>query len=142
MEMATAHNAKFAKRPAAAALMAEAREREVKQKTAKLKAANRKSEGEIQPEIDDYLLSLGSRVWYIRCRMDVPTTFTREGIPDIIGGAFGTPFAWEIKVPGKKPTEEQRDELYWAACSGFKTAVIHSLNEAKAEIAAITAKLP
>ena len=146
-QRAAIHNAKvppvlLVKQPVAAALMAESREREVNQKTSRLKAANGKSEGQIQQEIDDFLASLGPRVWYVRCRMDVPTTFTREGIPDIIGGAFGTPFAWEVKVPGKKPTKEQRNELYWANCAGFKTAVIHSLEEAKAEIAAINARIP
>lgn len=86
--------------------------------------------GGIQDEIEDWLKSLGVRCAWIRQRTDKPTT-TKEGTPDFIGAINGFAFALEVKQPGKKPTSAQQAELHRWHCAGAKTAVVHSLAEAK-----------
>ena len=122
-----AHNGRI-KIQTAASLLAEAKEREVKKKTAKLRAANGKSEAEIQQEIADWLTS--RRIFFIRSRMDRATSVS-VGTPDFIGFSreFG-PFAIEVKKPGCKETREQAGQLLHAKLEGARVGIAHSLKEA------------
>ena len=122
-----AHNLRV--RPQPAALMAEAKERDTLKKTARLRAANGKSESEIQQSIAAYLDSHGRECFYVWHRMDQPTT-CRVGTPDFVGWIRGKPFALEVKRPGAKETREQAGELLRGQLAGAKVAVVHSLGEA------------
>ena len=122
-----AHNLRV--RPQPAALMAEAKERDILKKTDRLRAANGKSESEIQQSIAAYLDSHGRECFYVWHRMDQPTT-CRVGTPDFVGWIRGKPFALEVKRPGAKETREQAGELLRGQLAGAKVAVVHSLGEA------------
>ena len=122
-----AHNLRV--RPQPAALMAEAKERDTLKKTDRLRAANGKSESEIQQSIAAYLDSHGRECFYVWHRMDQPTT-CRVGTPDFVGWIRGRPFALEVKRPGAKETREQAGELLRGQLAGAKVAVVHSLGEA------------
>lgn len=122
--------AKLPKITTAASLMAEIMERETKKKTVNLRAANGKSEADIQQEIEDHLKSLGRECWFTRSRMDRATT-QRCGIPDFLIVWRGKPLAIEVKRPGCKETREQAGELLWFNLAGGTSAIVHSLQEAK-----------
>lgn len=123
------HNARVRplKIDTAASLLAESKERETKKKTAKLRAANGKSEAEIQQEIAAYLDSI--RAFYVWHRTDKPMT-ARVGTPDFVGISKGIGFAIEVKRPGFKPTVEQSGQLLHAKLEGARTGIAHSLEEA------------
>lgn len=114
----------------AVSLLAEAKERETKKKTARLQAANGKSESDIQNEIERHLQSLGHRCYFIRCRMNAPTTFTRQGVPDFLIVLDGQPIALEVKRRGQKESREQAGELLWFNLAGGRAGIVHSLAEA------------
>lgn len=89
----------------------------------------------IQDQIETWLKSLGTRAAWTRSRTDVPSTNT-VGTPDFIGGICDDekvtlPFAIEVKQPGRKPTQEQMNQLRRWELVGFRTAVVHSLDEFK-----------
>lgn len=102
---------------------------------------SRKSEADIQGEIEDYLRGLGHVCWFTRSRMDCPTT-NRPGTPDFIGILRGVPFTFEVKRPGCKETREQAGELLWFGLAGGTSAIVHSLAEAVATIAALPSSKP
>lgn len=129
-----AHNLRV--RPQPAALMAEAKERDTLEKTTRLRAANGKSEAEIQQSIAAYLDSHGRECFYVWHRMDQPTT-CRVGTPDFVGWIRGKPFALEVKRPGAKETREQAGELLRGQLAGARVAVVHSLAEAAKALAGI-----
>lgn len=83
----------------------------------------------IQDAIEAHLKTLVPKCWYVRARMDVPTT-VRKGVVDFNGWWNGKPFMMEVKRPGQKPTVEQSGELLWGKLAGAKTAVVYSLEEA------------
>ena len=97
-------------------------------------AKSEKSEAQIQIEIEGYLKSLGPTCYFVRCRMDVPSSYTRQGVPDFIGFYRGQPFALEVKKPGQKPTVEQSGDLLWAKIAGGLTGVVHSVEETAAAL--------
>ncbi len=121
-----AHNSRV-RMPTAASLLAEAKERETKKKTARLRAANGKLEAEIQQEIASYLDSI--RAFYVWHRTDKPMT-ARTGTPDFVGISKGIGFAIEVKRRGFKPTVEQSGQLLHAKLEGARTGIAHSLEEA------------
>ena len=129
-----AHNLRV--RPQPAALMAEAKERDTLEKTTRLRAANGKSEAEIQQSIAAYLDGHGRECFYVWHRMDQPTT-CRVGTPDFVGWIRGKPFALEVKRPGSKETREQAGELLRGQLAGARVAVVHSLAEAAKALAGI-----
>ena len=95
----------------------------------KFSSGPQKSEAEIQDEIEAFLKSLGRECYYVRARMDRPTT-TACGTPDFLGWINGKPFALECKRPGQKPTPAQVGALTWVELAGAKTAVVDSKQEA------------
>jgi hypothetical protein len=92
-----------------------------------------RAEDEIQEEIEDYLKSLGTECYYIRHRMDEPTT-CRTGVADFIGWYRGRPFSLEVKVPGKKTPPDQLGELAWARQAGAIARTVYSVEDVVAEL--------
>lgn len=86
-----------------------------------------RSERELQVQIETMLRRYGVHV--IRSRMDKRTT-TAKGTPDILFAVAGRAVAWEAKMPGKKPTQEQVDTLAAMSANGWITAVIDSYDQA------------
>jgi penicillin-binding protein-related factor A (putative recombinase) len=54
-----------------------------------------------------------------------------SGRPDLIGCYRGRAFAFEVKVPGGKPTELQLKQLKEWADSGAISAVVYSVDDVK-----------
>lgn len=83
-----------------------------------------------ESEIHDYILSYcHSRGWLaIHSRMDRRTT-TAKGISDFICITPKTVVFVECKMPGKKPTPEQRAFLTAIRVLGWPNAVVHSIDE-------------
>lgn len=86
--------------------------------------------GGIQEQIEEWMKTMTPIIWWDRKRTDVATT-SRIGVPDFVGVYKCHSFALEVKRPGQKPTVEQLGELKWMELAGAKTAVVHSLDEAK-----------
>lgn len=85
-------------------------------------------EREIQDQIEAFLRSLGPECYYVRSRMDKPTT-NAVGTPDFIGWYLGTPFAFEVKRKGRKPTPEQQAKLAWCHRAGaVNVCVVNSVD--------------
>ena len=87
-------------------------------------------EAEIQDSIETLLKSFGRDCYYVRSRMDKPTT-CKVGTPDFIGWLRGVPFQIEVKRPGGKATCEQRDELARGRSAGSASTIVYSLAEAE-----------
>lgn len=88
-------------------------------------------EREIQDQIEAFLRSLGPECYYVRSRMDKPTT-NAVGTPDFIGWYRGTPFAFEVKRKGRKPTPEQQAKLAWCHRAGaVNVCVVHSVDRVR-----------
>jgi hypothetical protein len=66
----------------------------------------------------------------IRSRTDKPTS-NNIGCPDMLFVAAGrVPCAWEIKLPGGKPTRAQLAMLERLAANGWNVAIICSIDAA------------
>lgn len=89
-----------------------------------------KSEKVLQQQIVDHLERNG--VVVIRSRTDKKTT-TAVGIPDLLFAIKGRAIAFEAKLPGKKPTEEQAKMMQLMSRNGWLCIVIHSYDEAVEE---------
>jgi hypothetical protein len=87
-------------------------------------------EAEIQDAIETLLKSFGRDCYYVRSRMDKPTT-CKVGTPDFIGWLRGMPFQLEVKRPGAKETREQAGELMRGRFAGSTSAIVHSVAEAE-----------
>ena len=87
-------------------------------------------EAEIQDAIETLLKSFGRDCYYVRSRMDKPTT-CKVGTPDFIGWLRGMPFQLEVKRPGGKETREQAGELMRGRLAGSTSAIVHSVAEAE-----------
>jgi len=59
------------------------------------------------------------------------------GTPDILFAIKGRAVAFECKLPGQKPTEDQERVMNGMIRDGWKVAVIHSLDEARAVVASL-----
>lgn len=92
-----------------------------------------RTESELQLQIKAMLNRNGIHV--IRSRMDKRTT-TANGTPDLLfafplpGSGHAIPVAWEVKMPGKKPTDDQIETLLAMSKNGWQTAVVKSYDEA------------
>lgn len=89
--------------------------------------AEAKSEKELQANIHQMLTRRG--IYVIRSRMDKKTS-NQTGCPDIIFTAEGKPYAWEVKLPKKRPTIEQEAALKQMAGNGWNCSVITSYEQA------------
>ena len=87
-------------------------------------------ESDIQDAIESLLKSFGRDCYYVRSRMDKPTT-CKVGTPDFIGWLRGMPFQLEVKRPGGKETREQAGELMRGRLAGSASAIVYSLAEAE-----------
>lgn len=87
-------------------------------------------EAEIQDAIETLLKSFGRDCYYVRSRMDKPTT-CKVGTPDFIGWLRGMPFQLEVKRPGAKETREQAGELMRGRLAGSTSAIVQSVAEAE-----------
>ena len=85
-------------------------------------------EADIQDAIESLLKSFGRDCYYVRSRMDKPTT-CKVGTPDFIGWIRGMPFQLEVKRPGAKETREQAGELMRGRLAGSTSAIVHSVAE-------------
>jgi hypothetical protein len=53
-----------------------------------------------------------------------------KGTPDLVGAVNGRLLLLEVKLPGKKPTKEQRERLEEARSNGAIAEVVRSVDEA------------
>ncbi len=73
-------------------------------------------------------LNVRPGVWAVKIHGD---GYTRRGVPDIIGSAYGRAFALEVKRPGVGVlSESQKHELQKLANAGALVAVVESLEDA------------
>lgn len=102
-----------------------------------------RSEKELQKLIGS-LLSYYN-IPYIRPRMDKKTT-TQVGTPDFIfsvgRNGIGQAVAWEIKMPREKLSTEQLDMMAKLYMSGYRIAVVRSVEVAIDELQKLGAKPP
>ena len=85
------------------------------------------TEKRLQDQIEAMLKRLGC--WVIRQRMDRRSNVA-IGTPDILFAWDGAAVAWEVKLPGKQPTAEQREAMAHMERNGWRVAVVHSVGEA------------
>ena len=85
------------------------------------------TEKRLQDQIEAMLKRLGC--WVIRQRMDRRSNVA-IGTPDILFAWDGAAIAWEIKLPGKQPTTEQREAMAAMERNGWRVSVVHSVGEA------------
>lgn len=86
-----------------------------------------KTEADLQTLIQTMLQRNG--VYVVRQRMDKRSN-VKIGCPDLLFSVNGTPVAWEVKLPGKKPRPEQIDALASMSRNGWQTAVVTSYDKA------------
>lgn len=76
-------------------------------------------------------------IWFMRQRMDRKTTGTL-GAPDFIFAVNGKACAFEVKLPGEKPTDEQV-RCHIAMCAnGWFVRLVHSEAEAIQQLEAVS----
>lgn len=98
-----------------------------------------RTESELQIQIKTMLNRNGIKV--VRSRMDKRTT-TEKGTPDLIFAVNGQPIAWEVKMPGKKPTAEQVETMRDMTANGWRCSVVESYDQALAIYTALTTDRP
>ena len=86
-----------------------------------------KTEKQLQDQIAGWLEIQGTVV--IRSRMDRKTTVA-VGTPDLLMSIRMRPVAMEVKLPGKKLTEEQRNIMLRMTGNGWACYTVRSLDEA------------
>ncbi len=96
--------------------------------------AEHKREKALQDQIVNWLRLRGITV--IRSRMDRKTTNNR-GVADLLFAVRGQAVAVEVKLPGQKATADQEKFLAILSADGWKVAVVHSLDEARAVVEAV-----
>lgn len=101
----------------------------LKKRTARMDRRPRKSEAEIQQEIEAYLTIHTHECWWDRKRMDRPTT-SRIGVVDFVGCWRGIPFGLEVKAEGGKCSPEQDREMAWMKKGGAVVGVAFSKEDA------------
>lgn len=90
-----------------------------------------KNEKQFQEQVAALLRNRG--IVFQRSRMDRKTTGT-IGIPDFLfavpqGEDWGRPCAFELKMPGKHPTEEQSKCIKNMLYNGWDVRIVHSVDE-------------
>lgn len=97
-------------------------------------------EKDLQRQIADWLRL--HDIPFHAARMDRRTTGP-VGWPDFTfalrpqGQRYGVPVAIEVKLPGRKPDEEQQEVLRQLAGSGWAVAIVHSLDELRSFLSAV-----
>ena len=86
-----------------------------------------KSEKQLQDQIVGFLERNNTVV--IRSRTDKATT-TAVGTPDLLFALKGRAIAYEVKLPGKKPTKEQSEMMLKMSGNGWLCYVVESYDEA------------
>jgi hypothetical protein len=86
-----------------------------------------KLEKELQNQITGFLERNGTVV--IRSRTDRKTS-TNVGTPDLLFALQGRPVAYEVKLPGKKPTKDQREMMDRMTGNGWLCFVIETYDQA------------
>lgn len=86
-----------------------------------------KTERKLQEQIVGFLERNNTVV--IRSRMDRKTS-TNVGTPDLLFAVRMRPVAFEVKLPGRKPTKEQHDMMLRMTGNGWACFIIHSYDEA------------
>jgi hypothetical protein len=70
---------------------------------------------------------------FMRQRMDKKATGT-IGWPDFTFAVDGRAVAWEVKLPGEKPTAEQEEMHQRMRANGWTVEVITSVDQARSEL--------
>ena len=86
-----------------------------------------KSEKQLQEQIAGFLQRNHTVV--IRSRMDRKTS-TNLGTPDLLFALNGRAIAFEVKLPGRKPTEEQADMMQRMSRNGWACYIITKYDQA------------
>lgn len=98
------------------------------------RAKNKTEEHKIQKAIIEALNQLGFSVWRTNSGVIFlpgrAVQLAPSGTPDILGyDAEGKFVALEVKLPGKKPSKNQKAWIAKARASGCDVDVVHSLDE-------------
>jgi hypothetical protein len=86
-----------------------------------------KTEKILQEQIVGFLER--NNVVVIRSRMDRKTS-TNVGTPDLLFSLNGKAIAFEVKLPGHKPTKEQTDMMQRMTRNGWLCEVVYTYDEA------------
>jgi hypothetical protein len=86
-----------------------------------------KSEKQLQEQIIGFLER--NNIVVIRSRTDKKST-TNVGTPDLLFAVRMRACAFEVKLPGKKPTEEQHKMMLRMTGNGWACFIIHSYDDA------------
>lgn len=86
-----------------------------------------RTEAQLQSLIQTMLQRNG--IYVVHNRMDKRPTVA-VGCPDLLFAVNGRPVAWEVKLPGKKPTKEQVEAMLEMDRNGWQTAIVQSYAEA------------
>lgn len=89
--------------------------------------AELKSEKELQEQITGFLERNGTVV--IRSRMDKKTSIN-VGTPDLLFSIRSRAVGFEVKLPGQKPTEQQRNMMQRMTENGWICRVVESYPQA------------
>jgi hypothetical protein len=102
----------------------------IHQKTAR--ETNQDAIARSEKELQEQIASLLRRhdIPYIRPAMFKKSSLPK-GWPDFTFAHEGIPYAWECKIPGKEPTQEQLNTLIWMTNHGWAVSVIISLQQAQ-----------
>ncbi len=87
-----------------------------------------KSEKELQQQIEAFLTL--REVLVVRQRMDKKSN-VKVGCPDILFVEGGIAYAFEVKLPGKLPTDEQARAMKQMTENGWRCWVVNSLQQVK-----------
>jgi len=96
--------------------------------------ADVKREKELQNQIENFLRLRG--ITAIRSAMHRKTS-NNLGTPDFLFAIWGRAVALECKLPGQKPTEDQKRVMAGLAKDGWYVKIVHSLDEMRAVLAAL-----
>jgi hypothetical protein len=91
-----------------------------------------KRERDLQIQIVSWLRIRGHTVLWSAMHRKLTCTVSW---PDITFALKGQAVALEAKLPGQKPTEDQRRMMLALICDGWLVKVVHSLDEARAVVA-------
>ena len=89
----------------------------------------------------DYLRHLKLQDPTLCYRKRLGTPYGTAGDPDLYGVWRGIPFEFELKRPGHHPTPLQLSRLQEWTRAGAVTAVLHSLDDLKAALEQVKAKM-
>jgi hypothetical protein len=91
------------------------------------------TEASIVAAIKRHLKNEGWAVW-----KNHGSQYSDKGLPDLMAGRQGVFVAFEVKRPGKGPTDSQRKWIERLRLEGFIAAVVHSVDEVKEQLEGLT----